>query len=95
MKEPMYTMISYDVKDDKRRNKVHKLLKNYGEWMQYSVFECQLDDARFQEVQQRLEPLIKANQGDSLCCYVMCEDCHEHIEHLGGHRAQEDGGVVL
>lgn len=31
-------LIAYDVKDDRRRSHVAKLLQSYGERMQYSVF---------------------------------------------------------
>ena len=36
----MHILISYDISEDKRRTKIHKMLKSYGQWMQYSVFEC-------------------------------------------------------
>lgn len=33
-------VIAYDIPDDKRRTKVHKLLSGFGKWTQYSLFEC-------------------------------------------------------
>ena len=33
-------VIAYDIPDDKRRTKVHKILLGYGKWTQYSLFEC-------------------------------------------------------
>lgn len=36
-------IISYDVSDNKKRNKVAKILEEYGERMQYSVFVCYLE----------------------------------------------------
>jgi CRISPR-associated protein Cas2 len=38
----MYLVVSYDIHDDKRRNRIHKVLKNFGERIQFSVFECDL-----------------------------------------------------
>ncbi len=35
-------LIAYDVSDDKRRTKIFKKLKGYGESLQYSVFRCAL-----------------------------------------------------
>ena len=35
----MFTAVSYDVVDDKRRTRVLKLLRGYGTYVQYSVFE--------------------------------------------------------
>ena len=36
-------VIAYDIPDDKRRTKVHKILLGYGKWTQYSLFECFLN----------------------------------------------------
>src|SRR5262245_19316470 len=35
-------LVAYDVSDDKRRNKIFKKLKGYGEALQYSLFRCAL-----------------------------------------------------
>ena len=44
----MRTLVSYDISDDKRRRKVCKILEGYGYRVQYSVFECDLDDKKIQ-----------------------------------------------
>lgn len=36
----MFYLISYDIPDDRRRVRVAKTLKDYGDRVQYSVFEC-------------------------------------------------------
>ena len=56
----MFIVISYDIKDDKRRSKIFKVLKNFGQWMQFSVFECELDKANFLRLKDRLDHLIDA-----------------------------------
>ncbi|MEL7316925.1 MAG: CRISPR-associated endonuclease Cas2, partial [Cyanobacteria bacterium J06559_3] len=38
----MHVVITYDISEDKRRTKIHKILSSYGQWMQYIVFECNL-----------------------------------------------------
>lgn len=35
-------LVCYDIRDDKRLRKVHKVMKAYGEPWQYSVFYCTL-----------------------------------------------------
>ncbi|MFM7575972.1 MAG: CRISPR-associated endonuclease Cas2, partial [Microcystaceae cyanobacterium] len=40
----MFVVVSYDISEDKRRTKVHKILKSYGQWMQFSLFECDLTE---------------------------------------------------
>jgi CRISPR-associated protein Cas2 len=44
-------LVCYDVADDKRLRKVFKTCKNYGDHLQFSVFECDLtpqEKARFE-----------------------------------------------
>ena len=35
-------LVCYDICDDKRLRKVFKLMRGFGDHLQYSVFECQL-----------------------------------------------------
>lgn len=39
-----YVLIAYDVSDDKRLRRIFKLLRGYGDHIQYSVFLCRLTD---------------------------------------------------
>lgn len=57
MQENLY-LVTYDVCDDKRLRRVHKLLKGYGEWVQLSVFQCRLSRRRVAELQALLDGLI-------------------------------------
>ena len=43
-------VVCYDITDTKRRNKIFKTLKNYGQHKQYSVFECDITKARYKEM---------------------------------------------
>ena len=38
-------LVCYDISNDKRRHRVHKALRGFGDHLQYSVFECQLTRA--------------------------------------------------
>lgn len=38
MSEPHWHLLSYDVRDDRRRRRAARLLEGYGERVQYSVF---------------------------------------------------------
>jgi CRISPR-associated protein Cas2 len=42
-------VISYDIPDDKRRKKIADLLEGYGQRVQYSVFECQLNREKYND----------------------------------------------
>ena len=35
-------LVCYDIADDKRLRKVFRTMRDYGDHLQYSVFECQL-----------------------------------------------------
>jgi CRISPR-associated protein Cas2 len=36
-------LVCYDIADDKRLRKVFKIMRGYGDHLQFSVFECQLN----------------------------------------------------
>ncbi len=77
----MKRVVSYDIIDDKRRNKVFKLLKDYGQWMQYSLFEVECEEADWIELEFRLLSLLQ--KGDSLCVYTLCKSCHQRSYYQG------------
>lgn len=40
----MWFVIAYDISDDRRRDQMADLLGRYGRRVQWSVFECHLDE---------------------------------------------------
>ena len=42
----MQFVVAYDIRQDRRRNKVMNTLKDFGLRVQYSVFECELTARR-------------------------------------------------
>jgi CRISPR-associated protein Cas2 len=85
----MYLVISYDIPEDKRRTKVHKILKSYGQWMQYSVFECDLTDPQYAKLRSRLDRLIRPEE-DSIRFYPLCVCCQKKVERIGGENVRDD-----
>ena len=80
----MQVVISYDISDDRRRTKLHKILKSYGQWMQFSLFECHdLTEAQYAKLRSRLARLIKPEE-DSIRFYFLCACCREKVERIGG-----------
>lgn len=51
-------VISYDIADDKRWRQVFRIMKAYGEWLQYSVFQCRLDRLHMVQIQDELNQAI-------------------------------------
>ncbi len=85
----MFTIISYDVVNDRRRTKVLKFLKGYGNHVQYSVFECFLDAREFTIVQRELRQLIDMNT-DSVRCYRLDEPARQRTQIVGIGRVSVD-----
>ena len=90
----MFYAISYDIADDKRRNSISKILEGYGSRVQLSLFECNLESDRLQELLQKLEPFIDTDE-DSLRCYPLCSECLSKIERLGGPPVTSESGYYM
>lgn len=60
----MLWVICYDIANDKRRNKVSKLLEGYGRRAQFSVFECDLDEQKCNTLEKRLKREIDPAEDD-------------------------------
>lgn len=78
----MIYLVSYDIVNDKKRTKLHKMLKNYGVRNQYSVFECDLDGKKYVELEYKIKK-IKIEIGDSIMVYPLCSICESKIIRRG------------
>ena len=85
----MHVVITYDISEDKRRTKIHKILKSYGQWMQFSVFECSLSATEYARLRNRLSHLISPEQ-DSVRFYFLCECCQPKVERIGGETVRDE-----
>ena len=90
----MFTIISYDIVDDKRRTKVLKLLKGYGTRVQYSVFECDLNAQQFARLGQELRAIIDGDT-DSVRCYRLDAIAVAGIQILGIGRVTVEEPYIL
>jgi len=77
-----WTVVTYDIADDKRRTKIMKTLAGYGQRVQYSVFECELRPADLAKLKQRLAALIVEAE-DDIRFYALCDACVKKITALG------------
>lgn len=90
----MFTIISYDVVDDKRRTKVMKLLKGYGSRVQYSVFECYLNSDEMRKLGRQLRRLIDPTS-DSVRCYRLDTLAVQRIQIVGIGQVTADAPYYL
>ena len=78
----MLRLIAYDVADSRRLAKVARICKDYGVRVEYSVFECDLNDEQFAHFFKKLEKVINVTE-DRLIVYRICSSCMERIQSLG------------
>ena len=82
-------VIAYDIPDDKRRTKIHKVLMGFGKWTQYSLFECFLSRKDLILLQAKLAEHLIA-QEDSVRFYPLCVNCVSKVETIGGSLPSDD-----
>lgn len=91
----MFLVITYDCTDDKRRLKIAKTLLDYGDRVQYSVFEADLDQKLLNECIQRLGRIIDPQQ-DSVRIYHICQTCLKQTRFQGqGHLTQQETFFII
>ena len=83
----MLVLVSYDVAvtttGGKRRLRlIAKECQNYGQRVQYSVFECVVDPAQWTKLKNNLEHLID-EETDSLRYYYLGSNYKRKVEHIG------------
>jgi CRISPR-associated protein Cas2 len=83
------SVIAYDIPNDKRRTKVHKILLGYGKWTQYSLFECFLTKKQLLLLSSKLREHLVAQQ-DSVRFYPLCANCVSKVETVGGSPPADD-----
>lgn len=77
-----FYIICYDSPSNKRRGKLHKLLKNYAVSVQKSVFETFLDDQTFDQMMRKIEALMDPN-ADSVRIYGMSRRSQRQMKVIG------------
>ena len=89
----MFHVVSYDIPDDRRRTAIAKTLLDYGSRVQYSTFECILDEKLLDEMIKRLSRIV--SEEDSVRIYVMCAKCEKVITILGHGEVSKDEKVFI
>lgn len=82
-------VVAYDIPDDKRRTRIHKILLGYGKWTQYSLFECFLSRKDLLQLQAKLAEYLVERE-DSVRFYPLCAACVQRVETVGGAPPVED-----
>jgi CRISPR-associated protein Cas2 len=76
-----FILVTYDIENDRRRTKIHKVLEGYGSAVQYSVFECFISEEDFARLRMRLQKLLdRKHPLDSIRYYLLCRDCVGRVD---------------
>jgi CRISPR-associated protein Cas2 len=59
-------IVCYDIADAKRLRQVFKICRNYGNHLQFSVFECDLNQAEKIELERKLSEVINLKEDQAL-----------------------------
>ena len=95
----MLVLITYDVNTETaagktRLRKVAKQCQNYGQRVQNSVFECDVDAAKCRQIKAILEDIIDKDR-DSLRFYYLGENYKHKVEHIGAKPGIDMTGTLL
>jgi len=95
----MLVLVTYDVSTTdpggpKRLHRVAKVCQNYGQRVQYSVFECLVDPAQWTVLKQRLIDLIN-QELDSLRFYYLGSNWRRRVEHVGAKKTLDQEGPMV
>lgn len=94
-KRVSHIVASYDIHDPRRLIKVAKVMKNFGQRVLKSVFECNLDEEQFRRMKYRVDEVMD-HMEDSVRFYFVCDKCVGNVEVSGlGHDFVEDDEVVI
>lgn len=95
----MLVLITYDVRTDsaegrRRLRRIAKACLDFGQRVQYSVFECDISPAQWTELRARLSGLIDP-ETDSLRFYMLGKNWRRRIEHIGAKPATDFDGPLI
>ena len=95
----MLMLITYDVTTQdgagsRRLRRVARACQDYGQRVQFSVFECEVDPAQWTALRARLIGEIDP-KSDSLRFYHLGADARRRVEHIGAKEVLDLAGPVI
>ena len=95
----MFVVVSYDVANvdgagARRLRRVARACLDYGQRVQYSVFECIVDPAQWAVLRQRLIDEIELKE-DSLRFYFLGSNWKRRVEHIGAKKTIDQEGPLI
>lgn len=82
MKDIKHIIASYDISDDRRLQRLAKIMKNFGARVLKSVFECNLDTTQYLDMKHQTEKTIDPLE-DTVRFYILCGKCLRNVDRIG------------
>jgi len=95
----MLVLVSYDVSTEdsqgsRRLRHVAKICEDYGQRVQYSLFECLVDPGLWLKMKKKLESVIDSKK-DSLRYYYLGSNWKRKVEHVGAKPSYNPEGTLI
>lgn len=95
----MLILVSYDVSTEgaagaRRLRRISKACQNYGQRVQYSVFEIEVSTAQWVPLKDQLQRLIDPAV-DSLRFYYLGQNWQHKVEHIGAKPSVDFHGPLI
>ena len=78
----MFILVAYDIAEPSRLRKIAKIMEDYGDRVQYSVFEMDIDFKIFQTMKRRTEAVLHKDE-DGVKYFFLCKRCAGQVEAMG------------
>ena len=95
----MLVLVSYDIANQgtdgqRRLRRVARHCLDYGQRVQYSVFECVIDPTQWAQLRQKLVAEIDEEK-DSLRFYFLGSNWKRKVEHIGTKKSVDIDGPLI
>lgn len=96
----MVVLVTYDVNTEdaegrRRLRRIAKTCQNYGQRVQFSVFECMVDPAQWASLRSKLVSIMNSEK-DSLRFYYLGSNWKRRVEHEGIREPRDlEGPLIL
>lgn len=95
----MLVLVSYDIHSSsktgpRRLRQIAKQCLNYGQRVQYSVFECIVDIKEFESMKNKILKIINFEE-DSVRFYILGNQYKTKVEHFGTKKSVDMEGTMI
>jgi CRISPR-associated protein Cas2 len=95
----MMVLVAYDVETEskggqRRLRRVAKACQDFGQRVQFSIFECNIDPAQWVNLRSRLVQEIDPAK-DSLRFYFLGANWRRRVEHIGAKPTYDPEGPII